>query len=478
MIKERLTTEKSKGRVYTPDFIVNNILDLSDYYGNNIIQKHVIDNSCGDGAFLIKIVERYCEASVSLGNSTTQIGKELSKYIHGIDIDKNECDKCIKNLNAVAEKYNIFNIQWDICCDNTLTVSKYDGKMDFVLGNPPYIRVHNLKENFNVVKKFTFAQNGMVDLYIVFYEIGLRMLNSNGVLGYITPSSFFSSIAGKTMREYFINNDILDKVVDLKHYQAFKSTTYTAISILKKSRKKRDVDYYEFDEKIKRPFLVDTLTFDDFYISGKFYFADKNRLNELKQILFFKCKKKYVEVKNGFATLADDFFIGDFDFPKFVIPVIKASTGKWTKCLFPYEDNKLIPFERLTENSDIKQYYDNNEELLKKRSLEKSSSWYGFGRTQGINDVFRLKYAINSLLRNTEDIKLNLCDKGCGVYSGLYILTDMSVRELEIILKSDDFIAYISMLGKYKSGGYYTFSSKDLELYLNYKYSQKRFDNE
>ena len=36
-------------------------------------------------------------------------------------------------------------------------------------------------------------------------------------------------------------------------------------------------------------------------------------------------------------------------------------------------------------------------------------------------------------------------------------------------LMSDDFVAYISLLGKYKSGGYYTFSSKDVKAYLDYK---------
>ena len=33
---------------------------------------------------------------------------------------------------------------------------------------------------------------------------------------------------------------------------------------------------------------------------------------------------------------------------------------------------------------------------------------------------------------------------------------------------SDDFIEYIKAVGKYKNGGYYTFSSKELESWLNY----------
>jgi len=58
---------------------------------------------------------------------------------------------------------------------------------------------------------------------------------------------------------------------------------------------------------------------------------------------------------------------------------------------------------------------------------------------------------------------------GTGVYGGLYILTDLSEDELRGVLVSDEFEAYVKSLGKYKSGGYYTYSSKELQLYLNYK---------
>ena len=59
--KENITTEKANGRVYTPDYIVKNLLDLAGYYEENILKKHVVDNSCGDGAFLVEIVDRYCK---------------------------------------------------------------------------------------------------------------------------------------------------------------------------------------------------------------------------------------------------------------------------------------------------------------------------------------------------------------------------------------------------------------------------------
>ena len=82
-------SKKSKtiGQVFTPQYIVEEILDYSEYYGPSIIEKHIIDNSCGDGAFLKVVVARYCEESIKLGRNKEQIKQDLEHYIHGIDTD-------------------------------------------------------------------------------------------------------------------------------------------------------------------------------------------------------------------------------------------------------------------------------------------------------------------------------------------------------------------------------------------------------
>ena len=213
----------------------------------------------------------------------------------------------------------------------------------------------------------------------------------------------------------------------------------------------------------------------DFFIDDKFYFASKDKLKKLKEILMEQplFLKKNIEVKNGFATLADDFFIRDaLPFDEYVVPVLKSSTGKWKKCFFPYKNGALISYNELQRNTKISRYYQTCEESLKKRSLEKKQIWWGFGRSQGINDVEKRKYALNALIRNVDDIKLIECDKGTGIYSGLYVLTDLTFDELKTMLVSKDFTDYVSLLGKYKSGGYYTYSSKDVKRYLEYRTSR------
>jgi adenine-specific DNA-methyltransferase len=469
-----LTQEKAHGRVYTPLFIVRNILDLSGYTGSGVLRRHIIDNSCGDGAFLTEVVSRYCEVAVKSGMTADCLASELQTYIHGIEIDAEECEKCRANVSKIAAKYGVDNVTWDIICDDALAVRKYDGKMDFVVGNPPYVRIHNLMDNYAAIKRFRFAQDGMTDLFIVFYEIGLNMLNERGILGYISPSSIFNSVAGTSIRRHLVFNRGICKIVDLKHFQPFEATTYTAILILAKECNSGSVEYYEYDEANLAPRFIDNLRYEDFFFGNAFFFGESAQLLGLRQIMSNDAANSSFAVKNGFATLCDDFFIGDWTFEDYTIQVIKASTGRSARCLFPYDEHgQLVPYETLVRCPKIRMHYETRGEKLRARSLEKDSSWYGFGRSQGINDVPRRKYAVNALIRNKDDIKLSCCEAGVGVYSGLYILTCLSLKELRSILVTDDFTSYVSMLGKYKSGGYYTYSSKDLQRYLNYKISER-----
>ena len=53
---------------YVPAEFIRKSDILIDYTGNKILKKHVIDNSCGDGAFLVNIVKRYiCEYKCEYG---------------------------------------------------------------------------------------------------------------------------------------------------------------------------------------------------------------------------------------------------------------------------------------------------------------------------------------------------------------------------------------------------------------------------
>lgn len=473
--ESKMGKEKTLGQIFTPSYLVQDILDLAGYKSSHLIlKKHVIDNSCGAGAFLVEVVDRYCHAYQTEHPKGRSLQRELETYIHGIELDELAFQSCLTNLNDVASVYGLENVSWDIRNENTLDVSDYDGRMDFVVGNPPYVRVHNLEDSFERVKRYRFCCGGMTDLYLVFYEIGLRMLATNGRLAYISPSSWLNSLAGHNMREYAVESGMLRIVADLGHYQPFTATTYTAIVVFENSEKTNHFSYVEYiaPHQLKK---IAELEYDDSYFDDALYLGEKGTLRELKEIKTTDTSKM-VEVKNGFATLADDVFIADeFPFDQYVIPVIKASTGKWRKAVYLYDiEGRAFSKDKIFGQKAVAQYLlSYQKELLKGRAEDDAPEWYLYGRTQALKDVWSKKYAINTVVRDKSSLKFNRADAGTGVYAGLYILTSLSENEVRDALCSDDFIAYIKVLKKYKSGGYYTFSSKDVSQFLNFKFKDK-----
>lgn len=465
--------EKHIGQVFTPNFIVSEMLDYANYkVGSDILDKHIIDNSCGDGAFLIQIVRIYIQTAIGNGLSASAIVEGLETYVHGIDNDEVAIANCLANLDNLSSEYGLGDVKWDVRHNNTLKVSDYDGKMDFVVGNPPYVRVHNLDDTYNDVKRYKFADGGMTDLYLVFFEIGFNMLNAMGTMCYITPSSWLNSVAAKQMRTYIVEHSNLVSLVDLGHYQPFEGiTTYTIISLFSKKVQSSEFDYYIFNGQIRTRDFVDRLSYNDVLIDTCFYLADRRNLKEMKDIKNNNIHR-FVRVKNGFATLADNSFIGD-DIPDsfITIPIIKGSTGRWSKCLFPYDKNgQPLTWQTICSDSRLREHFEREKQNLLKGKPE-HDGWYLFGRTQAIRDVWTYKIAINSLLRTKADLKISEVQPGQGVYSGLYITGDIDIATVKTLLISDEFVDYVKCIKKYKSGGYYTFNSKDVEQFINYKLS-------
>ena len=74
-------------QIFTPDWVVNMMLNKIGYIPSaDIHDKHIIDNSCGDGAFLVEIVDRYIKHGIlNRDISKNELKKGLEKYIHGIE---------------------------------------------------------------------------------------------------------------------------------------------------------------------------------------------------------------------------------------------------------------------------------------------------------------------------------------------------------------------------------------------------------
>lgn len=427
--------------------------------------RHILDNSCGDGAILCEVVKLIFET-----RPLSFVKYELETFVHGIELEKETYDKCIENLNNLVHTLGLkCDVKWDIRNADALATSDFDGKMDYVIANPPYVRTHDITGG---TENYSFASEGMKDLYLAFFELGFRQMNSRGKMVYITPSSWYTSLAANKMRKYILDTTNLTHIWDFQHTKVFEDAlTYVSIALFDNEHRHYAVRFNEatvVGENIvcEAQYYV---SYDDMVIKDEFYFGNKEDLEFLKQVLENTEKQTHIVAKNGYATLLDDVFIGDFLFKeKCIIPIIKTSTGEEKDCIYPYDENGKILSE--TEFSfmcpNTYQYLLEHKELLCERKTEEP--WYGFGRTQGLGDTMKKKYTIKQIVKNTPNFGIMEAGPGTGVYGGLYVITEPGYEKKFLAMMDQRFVNYIKLLRKYKAGGYYTFSTKDINSYMSY----------
>ncbi len=115
------------------------------------------------------------------------------------------------------------------------------GGFDAVVGNPPYIRIQTMKEWAPVEvehykRVYQSASKGNYDIYVVFIEKALQLINKNGKMGYICPHKFFQAKYGQPIREIISEGKQLDEIVHFGDIQIFDgATTYTCLFFLSNS---------------------------------------------------------------------------------------------------------------------------------------------------------------------------------------------------------------------------------------------------
>ena len=113
-----------------------------------------------------------------------------------------------------------------------------------MIGNPPYIRIQALQEWApleveHYKRAYRAASKGNYDIYVVFVEKGLRLLNEHGSLGFILPHKFFNAQYGEPLRKLLSEGQHLSKVVHFGDQQVFEgATTYTCLLFLERGGRK------------------------------------------------------------------------------------------------------------------------------------------------------------------------------------------------------------------------------------------------
>ena len=89
---------------------------------------------------------------------------------------------------------------------------------DIIIGNPPYIHFEKitpkeLRDSYTKMNYDTYARRG--DIYVLFYEMGIKNLKQSGILSYITSNKWMRAGYGDKLRDFFVTKTEPILLIDL-----------------------------------------------------------------------------------------------------------------------------------------------------------------------------------------------------------------------------------------------------------------------
>lgn len=500
------------------------------------------------------------EKSSYIIHLTSKLKKSiLQNNIHGVDIDENAVEITRFSLSMKAledstreelyEDVDLFNekvlpsLDNNIKCGNSLIEDDFyqkglfesddyksikdfnwkqefsnifvNGGFDCVIGNPPYLRIQGLQDNYapqidyyinnykSAVKRF--------DFYLLFLERGFFLLNSTGVLGYINPHKFTNSDFGSGIRSHFIENKAISKIISFGNNLIFsQASTYTGLFFLNKEQK----DSFQYYEMSDTPYEIIQSYLNNLN-DNNFSDISYDILTEAPWILSDEISNKILTKLNKINTTAKDIFsdimvgiqsgIDDIH----ILEIIEKKE-KTTMCLSTMLNDKVEIendiLKSLLMGSDVKRYqkpknvhveiypytlnngktsiieekilkqkyplcysylYKFKKELKDKRISQKTNPtyWYSCHRPRKID-----KFETKKILTPEISLGCNMTYDECNFYHNTKVYSIIpnnnyreDIKYWLAILNSNLMWFFLKTTGYVLRGGYFTFKTKYIE---------------
>ncbi|MBE0680555.1 MAG: Eco57I restriction-modification methylase domain-containing protein, partial [Anaerolineales bacterium] len=380
---------------------------------------------------------------------------------------------------------------------------------DVVVGNPPYIRIHNLIDYYPdevrfIQSHYLTASFGKVDIFVAFVEKGMQILKKTGMLGFILPNKFMQSDYGVGLRTLISEKQALTQLIDFGNAQVFNgATTYTCLLFLSNSPQK------EFQSKFNKTFesperFLQEAVFET-RKSLSFSSAPWQMASSIETTLLEKLETAPARLSDmvelaitGVKTGANSIFIFeiiqlDKDIAKlrredtddiveietkYLVRYLKAESLKRYRVgsgsrvlLYPYES--VNDQTRLVSEDQIKNYPKTWQYLNKfKHDLEsrqkgklKGASWYGLSFSSSLQ-MFSVQKIITPTLSPRNSFSLDVDSfffpQGAGGGCGLVPKENISAYYLLGLLNSRLLTFFFQRISSPFQGGWYAYEPRYL----------------
>ena len=228
---------KSGGEFYTPQE-VSELLTRLTVVGKTEVNK-VYDPACGSGSLLLKFAKVLGKENVRQGfygqeiNITTYNLCRINMFLHDIDYDK-----------------------FDIAHGDTLTEPQHWDVEPFeaIVSNPPYSIRWEGDDNPLLINDPRFAPAGILapkskaDLAFIMHSLSWLAIDGTAAI-VCFPGIMYRGAREKKIRQYLVDNNFVDCVIQLPENLFYGTTIATCIMILKKSKKDNSTLFIDASEE-------------------------------------------------------------------------------------------------------------------------------------------------------------------------------------------------------------------------------------
>jgi type I restriction-modification system DNA methylase subunit len=313
--------EYAKGRRNRKKEIVKDLDNKLTEYREWLLNITILDPACGSGAFLNQALEFLIEEHKKIDELKFQLlggsivfpdveAKILEKNIYGVDLNEEsvEIAKLSLWLRTAQKGRKLTTLSNHIKCGNSLIDDPevagekafnwqnefseiFDkGGFDVIIGNPPYVDIKGLDNEFakQLFEKFSTTEN-RINLYSIFIEQGFNLLKNSGFLSYINPNSILVNSSYTKIRKLLIDN--ITSIIKLPDAVFEDATVETIILEFRKNVKFQDAEVilYQKDEKISQidKFRIQKISKEDWKeteSNNYNIYVNSNQLKILKKI--------------------------------------------------------------------------------------------------------------------------------------------------------------------------------------------------
>lgn len=229
------------GEVFTRRWVVELILDLSGFTVDRDLGGLVaVEPSCGSGAFLAPMTERLIESCRIHERPLTDIRSALQAF----DLLPTNAELAQKAVAGALVEAGLGDaeaksISTDcVQCGDFLLTAHGEDAADFVLGNPPYIRLEDVPAARSAAYRRTCpTMRGRSDIFVGFIEVGLRILKPDGVLGFIVADRWMHNQYGADLRRLVSSSFAVEAIVSMHDVDAFEESVsaYPAVTVIRRA---------------------------------------------------------------------------------------------------------------------------------------------------------------------------------------------------------------------------------------------------